>query len=127
MRGCGLTLERMSSGAVRIALRGELDLNHAYSFDEELRRVEQDRPHCIVLDLRELNFMDSCGVGRLVAARRRARRAGRRLVLVRGGRAVQLLLALTGVDETFEIVGDVPSSPRCPDAQPIGVVPQNAT
>jgi anti-sigma B factor antagonist len=127
MRGCGLTLERMSSGAVRIALRGELDLNHAYSFDEELRRVEQDRPHCIVLDLRELNFMDSCGVGRLVAARRRARRAGRRLVLVRGGRAVQLLLALTGVDETFEIVGDVPNSLRCPDAQPIGVVPQNAT
>jgi anti-sigma B factor antagonist len=108
MKGCGLTLERLSSGAVRIALRGELDLNHAYSFDEELRGVEEDRPHCIVLDLRELTFMDSCGVGRLVAARRRARRAGRRLVLVRGGRAVQHLLALTGVDESFEIVGDIP-------------------
>jgi anti-anti-sigma factor len=108
MRGCGLTLESLSSGAVRIALRGELDLNHAYTFDEELRRIEEGRPHCIVLDLRELSFMDSCGVGRLVAARRRARRAGRRLVLVRGGRAVQHLLALSGVDEMFEIVGDVP-------------------
>jgi anti-sigma B factor antagonist len=110
MRGCGLTLESLSSGAVRIALRGELDLNHAYTFDEELRRIEERRPHCIVLDLRELSFMDSCGVGRLVAARRRARRAGRRLVLVRGGRAVQHLLALSGVDEMFEIVGDVPVS-----------------
>jgi anti-anti-sigma factor len=116
MRGCGLTLERLSSGAVRIALRGELDLNHAYTFDEELRRVEGTQPHCIVLDLRELSFMDSCGVGRLVAARRRARRAGRRLVLVRGGRAVQHLLALTGVEETFEIVGEVPGSLRAAEA-----------
>jgi anti-sigma B factor antagonist len=118
MRGCGLTLESMSSGAVRIALRGELDLKHAYTFDEELRKVEDARPPCIVLDLRELRFMDSCGVGRLVAARRRARRDGRRLMLVRGGRAVQHLLALTGVDETFEIVGDVPLSLRRADAAP---------
>ena len=120
MRGCGLTLERLSSGAVRIALRGELDLNHAYTFDEELRRIEEDRPHCIVLDLRELTFMDSCGVGRLVAARRRARRSGTRLVLVRGGRAVQHLLALTGLEESFEIVGDVPSSLRLAEVPSAG-------
>jgi anti-sigma B factor antagonist len=127
MRGCGLTLERMSSGAVRIALRGELDLNHAYTFDEELRRVESDRPPCIVLDLRELSFMDSCGVGRLVAARRRARRAGRRLLLVRGGRAVQHLLALTGMEETFEIVGDVPLALRLADGQADGALMQTAS
>jgi anti-sigma B factor antagonist len=116
MRGCGLTLERLSSGAVRIALRGELDLEHAYTFDAELRKVEGDRPPCIVLDLRELSFMDSCGLGRLVAARRRARREGRRLVLVRGGRAIQHLLALTGLEESFEIVADVPASLRPADA-----------
>jgi anti-sigma B factor antagonist len=127
MKGCGLTLERLSSGAVRIALRGELDLNHAYTFDEELRRVEGASPHCIVLDLRELSFMDSCGVGRLVAARRRARRAGRRLVLVRGGRAVQHLLALTGLEETFEIVGEVPSALRHADVEPDGTIVQSAT
>ena len=108
MRGCGLTLESLSSGAVRIALRGELDLNHAYTFDEELRRIEGAEPHCIVLDLRELSFMDSCGVGRLVAARRRARRAGRRLVLVRGPAAIQRLFALSAVDEAFEMVSDIP-------------------
>jgi anti-sigma B factor antagonist len=112
MRGCGLTRELLPSGAVRVALRGELDLNYAYSFDEELRDVEDAQPPCIVLDLRELTFMDSCGMGRLVAARRRARRAGRRLVLVRGGRAVQYLLALTGGEEAFEIVGDVPPALR---------------
>src|SRR4051812_42315810 len=114
MTGYGLTVERLPSGAVCLALRGELDLAHAYSFDAELRRVEDAVPPCIVLDLRDLTFMDSCGLGRVVAARRRARRAGRRLILVRGGRAVQRLLEMTGVDEAFEIVGDVPVALRQP-------------
>ncbi|HWT22941.1 MAG TPA: STAS domain-containing protein [Solirubrobacteraceae bacterium] len=98
----------MTEGAVRVAPRGELDLQHAYAFDEELRRVEARQPSCLVLDLRDLRFLDSCGVSRLVAARRRAMRAGRRLLLVRGPVAVQRLLALTAVDELFETVTDVP-------------------
>lgn len=108
MKRFGLTLEQLRSGAVRVAPRGELDLERAYTFDEELRRVEDGRPPCIVLDLRELDFVDSCGIARLLAAQRRARRAGRRLLLVRGPRAIQRLLTLTAAHEMFEIVGDVP-------------------
>ena len=112
MKRFGLTLEQLRSGAVRVAPRGELDLEHAYTFDEELRRVEDGRPPCIVLDLRELGFVDSCGIARLLAAQRRARRAGRRLLLVRGPRGIQRLLALSAVNEAFEIVGDVPTELR---------------
>ena len=88
MRGLGLTIEPLAGGAVRVALRGELDLEHAYTFDEELKRVEGARPSCLVLDLRGLTFLDSCGLARLLAARRRAKRERRRLLLVRGGPAV---------------------------------------
>jgi anti-sigma B factor antagonist len=112
MKRFGITLEQLRSGAVRVAPRGELDREHAYTFDEELRRVEDSRPPCIVLDLRELGFVDSCGIARLLAAQRRARRAGRRLLLVRGPRGIQRLLAVTAVNEAFEIVGDVPSDLR---------------
>lgn len=110
MQGFGLMIEELDAGAVRIALRGELDLAHAYTFDEELRRVEESRPSCVVLDLRQLNFLDSCGLSRLLAARRRARRAGHRLVLVRGPVAVQRLFALSAVDEAFEMVSEVPET-----------------
>jgi anti-sigma B factor antagonist len=110
MQGFGLTIEELDAGAVRIAVRGELDLAHAYAFDEELRRVEDARPACVVLDLRELAFLDSCGLARLLAARRRARRSGHRLLLVRGPAAVQRLFALSAVDEAFEIVSDVPEA-----------------
>src|ERR1700742_5395538 len=108
MQGFGLIIDELGPGTVRIALHGELDLAHAYTFDEELRQLEAGRPVRVVLDLRELTFLDSCGLARLLAARRRARRLGHRLLLVRGSTAVQRLFALAAVDEAFEMVSDVP-------------------
>jgi anti-sigma B factor antagonist len=112
MRGFGLTIEPLAGDAVRVAIRGELDLEHAYTFDEELRRVEGARPSCLVLDLRGLSFLDSCGLARLLAARRRARREQRRLLLIRGSAAVQRLFAITAVTEHFETVGELPPELR---------------
>jgi anti-anti-sigma factor len=109
MRGFRLTIEPLAGGAVRVALRGELDLEHAYGFDEELRRVEGGTPPCVVLDLRGLSFLDSAGLARLLAARRRAQRARRRLLLVRGGPAIQRLFAITAVEEHFEMVRELPA------------------
>jgi anti-sigma B factor antagonist len=114
VRGFRLTIEPLAGGAVRIALRGELDLEHAYTFDEELRRVEARRPPCLVLDLRGLSFVDSSGIARLLAARRRSRREQRRLLLVRGGAGVQRLLAITAAGEQFEMVSEVPAELRAP-------------
>jgi anti-anti-sigma factor len=113
MRGFGLTIEPLAGGAVCVALRGELDLEHAYTFDEELRRLERSRPSCLVLDLRGLSFLDSCGLARLLAARKRARRERRRLLLIRSA-AVQRLMALTAVGEHFETVSEVPDELRAP-------------
>ena len=112
MQGFGLIIEELDAGAVRLALRGELDLAHAYTFDEELRTVEATNPLAVVIDLRELTFLDSCGLARLLAARRRARRLGHRLLLVRGSTTVQRLFALAAVDEAFEMVSDVPALTR---------------
>ena len=108
MHGFGMTIEELEPGVVMIALRGELDLAHAYTFDEELRRIEESRPTCVVINLTDLCFLDSCGLARLLAARRRARRAGHRLVLVRGSAGIQRLFALSAVDEAFEMVSDIP-------------------
>ena len=99
MKGFGLAIEPLCGGAVRIALRGELDLEHAYTFDAELRRVEATSPDTLVLDLSELSFMDSCGLARLLAAHKRSRSAGRRLLLVRGSKVVQRLFTLAAVSE----------------------------
>jgi anti-sigma B factor antagonist len=112
VRGFALTIEPLAGDAVRVSLRGELDLEHAYTFDEEMRRVEGARPSCLVLDLRGLSFLDSSGLARLLAANRRARREQRRLVLVRGTKTVQRLLQITAVGHHFETVSDVPAHLR---------------
>jgi len=53
----------------------------------------------IIVDLRGLEFMDSTGLHRLVAAQQRMLQAGRRFGLVRGGEQVQRLFDLTGLAE----------------------------
>ena len=104
MRGFGLTIEPLSDGAVRVALRGELDLEHAYTFDEELRRVEALKPRCVVLDLRGLTFMDSTGLAQLFAANRRAREQGRRVVILKGPGPIDRVLSLAKVEDAIDVV-----------------------
>jgi anti-anti-sigma factor len=66
---------------VSLALRGELDLETAPQFRERLDDVEEDAM-TLVVNLRNLTFL-ACGIGELVGAHQRARRDGRRPVVVR--------------------------------------------
>ena len=101
-----LTVQHPDFDTVQVSIEGSLDLARAYDFDDAMRRIERDAPGRVLLDLRGLDFLDSTGLSRLVALRRRCRRTGRRLVLVRGSMAVQRLFAVTAMNEHFEVVGD---------------------
>jgi anti-anti-sigma factor len=59
-----------------------------------------------VIDLRELQFMDSAGLAELVHAARRARDDGRRLVLVTGSAPIDRILAVSGVQQALETTAD---------------------
>jgi anti-sigma B factor antagonist len=98
-------VESRSIGAATVLiLTGELDLVSGPRLAEALRRVEDSDAELLVLDLRELEFMDSTGLHLLVKAQQMAERSGRRLALVRGGEQVQRLLSLTGLAELLTIV-----------------------
>ena len=101
-----LTVQHPDFDTVHVTVEGSLDLARAYDFDDAMRRIERDAPGRLLLDLRALEFLDSTGLSRLVALRRRCRRTGRRLVLVRGPHAVQRLFAVTAMNEHFEVVRD---------------------
>src|ERR1700733_12191081 len=64
-----------------------------------LERAHESGAELIIVDLRGLEFMDSTGLHRLVAAQQRMLQAGRRFGLVRGGEQVQRLFDLTGLAE----------------------------
>ena len=95
---------RRDAEAVVIAARGELDVSSADSFSAELDRAGQAGVDRVVLDLSELEFMDSSGIACLVKAQRNSQAYGRRFVVVRGPRQIQQLLELTGLAEQLTIV-----------------------
>lgn len=99
-----LRVQHLDGGGSLVAVEGALDLAYAYRFDDAMRQAERDGHDPIVVDLSGVDFVDSTGLARLIAARQRARRAGRRLVLVRGTAAVQRMFSVVALEEHFEFV-----------------------
>lgn len=86
-----------------ISVSGELDLASSPALEEELERVAQSETQVVVVDLRNLEFMDSTGLSVLVRAHQRAEENGRRLGLVNGSQQVLRLLTLTGVADRLTL------------------------
>jgi anti-anti-sigma factor len=82
----------------RLQLEGDVDLASAPEIEARLRRLEEDLPPVLLVDLRAVTFLDS--------AERRARKDERRLILVRGRESVDRVFRLTLLDHRLEFVDD---------------------
>jgi anti-anti-sigma factor len=85
---------------VRVA--GALDLATIPELARSLRDA-RSQARLVVLDLRDLAFMDCCGAHAIVNASISARQLGRRLVLLRGPPNVDRVFTLTGSSDAVEI------------------------
>jgi anti-sigma B factor antagonist len=92
-----------SLDSANVHITGELDIATSPQLQETLLE-SQLQTQLVVLDLRELAFMDSSGVHAIVNASIRARQVGHRLVLLRGGLDVDRVFTLTGSAKDVEIV-----------------------
>lgn len=107
MAPLAFTTTLTSAGDALISLTGELDLSGATPLEEEIAGLaERDGVRRIVLDLRELEFMDSSGLRTVALAERRLSAAGRELVLVRGREAVQRVFSITRMDQHLTFVDE---------------------
>jgi anti-sigma B factor antagonist len=94
----------VKDGLVLLAVSGELDLASAPVLEEQLDRADVSDAAVVVVDLRELDFMDSTGLHLLLKTHKRAQGLGRRFALVRGNKQIERLLSLTGVDDKLVVV-----------------------
>ena len=104
----GLTVDvDERDGATVLVVGGELDLGSSPRLrDTAVRRLlAGDR--VLVLDLSGLEFLDSTGLGVVVAILKRARTLGTDLRLVITRERVRLPFAVTGVDGLVPIHDDV--------------------
>ena len=90
--------------AIRVALSGDLDLSTAKRAEQAIEEAERGAPSLLIIDLRRLSFMDSTGLRVIVSADKRAKRSGRRAVIVQGPQAVRRVFEITRLDERLEIV-----------------------
>lgn len=100
-----LTLRSTREGETHIvALSGELDLAGADLLEGELKRVEASDASRIVVDLRDLDFIDSTGVRLMYMAEMRSRKDSGRLSIRRGPHKVQRLFVMTDLADRLPFV-----------------------
>lgn len=102
-----LTTEARDAGT-RIRVRGELDIATAPRLEQELRA--HGGAATVVLDLREVTFLDSSGLRAVIVGSQEAVAAGRRLVVVPGeGQAARVIeMAQVGGHLELAAGGDAP-------------------
>jgi anti-sigma B factor antagonist len=81
--------------------RGELDLASASELRAQLEHAWQSGVDQVVVDLRDVEFMDSTGLHAIVGAHQHAQESGLAFGIVDGGEQVHKLLSLTGMLDTL--------------------------
>jgi anti-anti-sigma factor len=87
---------------VLVVASGELDLASAGALEREVQEVSRRGFARIVIDLRDVTFLDSAGLRLLLSLRNDAKRAGPALALMRGPQRVQRIFDITGTRDLFE-------------------------
>ncbi|MBV9417353.1 MAG: STAS domain-containing protein [Solirubrobacterales bacterium] len=87
-----------------IAPEGELDIARVGDFRAALSNAASEDETAVVVDLSDVSFIDSSGLGALVELHDRLRRDGRRLaVIAPGGSAPAVLINLAGLRSRLPI------------------------
>lgn len=111
-----LTINHHSLGSFpAVSLAGELDAYHAPRLRDALDSLLATPSVTLIVDLRNVTYIDSTGLGVLVAVRKRAdtQGGGIRLIVTSEG-AVQRTLTITGLLSVFPIFSDEASAQGAP-------------
>ena len=88
-----------------LSLSGELDLANTETLADQLEKAERSGAGVIVLDMTELEFIDSTGIALLVSTHHRLNNDAECFRLVGSeGKAVRRVMALTGLDAGLPFV-----------------------
>jgi anti-sigma B factor antagonist len=95
--------ETARAGAVELALGGDLDMSATFALEPVLDRVLAGDPRELVLDLGGVGFVDSSGLGLLIATHERTARDEVAMAITGAGPEVQRLFHVTGLDDVLPV------------------------
>jgi len=103
-----LAVSRLDVGGLPVvAVRGEVDVYSAPTLQQNLTQLLDEGESTIVVDMSEVAFLDSTGLGALIAARTATDKAGGTLPIVCNQDRILKLFTITGLDGVFAIFPSV--------------------
>jgi len=93
----------------RLCVSGELDLATTPQLEQQARTVLADGARSVVIDLANVNFIDSSGLRLLLLLSQQAADEGWRMQITRPSEQVQTILKITGAGTELPIEEDTSS------------------
>lgn len=82
---------------------GILDGTKAGQFRQEISQLVEDKAEVVLIDFRDVTFMDSFGLGALVLALKTVRASGGKMFICSVNEQIRMLFELTSMDRVFQI------------------------
>jgi len=99
----GVRTERDPDATI-LYLNGEIDLRTSPRLRDAFLNLIEQKPAKIILDLSEVGYIDSSGVGTIVELKRKTARHKSKVILVALQPRVRSLFEITRLDAFFDIV-----------------------
>jgi len=107
---------RVAGDVAILSVAGEVDLATVGGLRQAVSDLLAQRPARLVLDLSEVSFIDSTGLGVLIGARKRAIRAGVSLGVVCSNTRILRIFAITGLRQALDVHDTLASAVAPPAA-----------
>lgn len=96
-------IEKLTDDSVEINITGEIDIYTAQVFREKLYAIADSNKLDLRIDCKELNYIDSTGLGIFVGALKKTKTYGKSIYLVGLKENIKKLFLITGLDKLFVI------------------------
>lgn len=100
-------VEQPESQVVVLYLAGAIGMTESSRLMDYLEQVLAQVPRLLIMDLSELHFITSMGLGTLISTRSKIAKLGGTLILVNPSRHVQEILEITNLTKLFSVFSSV--------------------
>ena len=97
----------LESGELLVRIEGEVDVYTSIDLKKELTRLVESEQKKIIIDLENVNYMDSSGLGVLVALLKELKKVGGELKLISLPVSVKKIFDLTRLTKFFNIYNNL--------------------
>jgi len=97
----------VAPGVVVVQPSGDVDMSRSPELRTAIRAVQERRPPRVIIDLTEVEYMDSSGLATLVEAMRTAKQNNTAMILCGMHDKVRSIFEIARLNQFFKIVDDL--------------------